>query len=176
MHLMRRTSSRRTGGAGAWNGDRNGRNHPHRSSSRRKNKENGSRPGSFKINRNHGPASHLRNSANSTENVLRRNSKASGDSSVLLDIGRRSNEAVDDNVDCDEEEQSQKKQRIVMDVLGSTEKIAGDSRESLMMDMVVTATMTTTTTGVVGSGGVGGGAVLEASSDIPLHRPPPPRL
>lgn len=96
MNLVRRTSSRRGAGGylscGAGNGERSNR-HPHRSSSRR-NKENGSRPGSFKGHHHHNQPAHqqqqqlLRNSTSNQQNissnssidkVLRRNSKATSE-------------------------------------------------------------------------------------------------
>lgn len=179
MHLIRRTSSRRAAAAAAaggchlgWSGDRSSRNLPSRSSSRR-NKENGSRPGSFKINRNHPQqssslAGHLRNSTNQqqsissgsinavggakVENVLRRNSKASaGGGSTGLMMG-----GGGDNDDDDEEsEQSQKKQRIVDCHPGSVEK--------LRVGLDEVGTMTTTTGEAIGVG---------EESAISLHRPP----
>lgn len=141
VHLIRRTSSRRGAGylgcSGAGNGEpRSSRHHPHRSSSRR-NKENGSRPGSFKAphqNNGAGQQAHLRSSnqqniSNSSinavggvkaENIMRRNSKASEE---LMSEERRAKNDQDVEEEEDGTEQSQKKQRIVSFDQGSSDRL-----------------------------------------------------
>lgn len=92
------------------------------------------------------------------ENVLRRNSRTSGDSMLLLDGGRRANpDAMED--DAEESEQSQKKQRIVVEpICNSSVNIGSDLVGSALPVVVVAEAQ---------------GELMGAADEMamPLHRP-----